>query len=181
MNFIKTHKKWCALALGIIIVIGAAAAVSAAVIQSRNAKEVTAAAENTERESQAVEAVEYASTEAETEISEEEYYEEELALDDSDENVEYEEKDKAKDKTEDFPYYISVNRQMNTVTIYSKDENGEYKVPIKAMVCSCGLNGGTPLGVFKTSTKYTWRALYGNVYGQFAYRINGPIMFHSVP
>lgn len=181
MNFIKTHKKWCALALGIIIVIGAAAAVSAAVIQSRNAKEVTAAAENTERESQAVEAVEYASTEAETEISEEEYYEEELALDDSDENVEYEEKDKAKEKTEDFPYYISVNRQMNTVTIYSKDENGEYKVPIKAMVCSCGLNGGTPLGVFKTSTKYTWRALYGNVYGQYAYRINGPIMFHSVP
>ena len=177
MNFIKTHKKWCAIALGIIIVIGAAVAVSAAVIHSRNAKDVPVAAENTERESRAVEAVEFISTEAEMEISEEEYYEEELALDDSDENVEY--KEAKQDNTK--PYLIRVNRLMNTVTVYSQDENGDYTVPIKAMVCSCGLNDGTPLGTFKTSTKYTWRALYGNVYGQYAYRIHGAIMFHSVP
>lgn len=179
MSFIKTHKKWCAIALGIIIVIGAAVAVSAAVIHSRNAKDVPVAAENTERESQAVEAVEFISTEAETEISEEEYYEEELALDDSDENVEYKEEEPKQDNTK--PYLIRVNRLMNTVTVYSQDENGNYTVPIKAMVCSCGLNDGTPLGTFKTSTKYTWRALYGNVYGQYAYRIHGAIMFHSVP
>ena len=117
-------------------------------------------------------------TEVETEISEEEYYEEELALDDSAENVTYVE---APPQVVEYPYFVRVNRMMNTVTIYAKDETGAYTVPVKAMVCSCGLNDGTPLGVFRTSTKYEWRALYGNVYGQYAYRINGPILFHSVP
>ena len=119
----------------------------------------------------------------ETEISVEEYYEEELAMDESTENVEYQEpKEQAQvPEIDKFPYYIKVNRLMNTVTVYAKDEAGAYTVPVKAMVCSCGLNDGTPLGTYKTSTKYEWRALYGNVYGQYAYRINGPIMFHSVP
>ena len=80
------------------------------------------------------------------------------------------------------PYYIKVNRQANCVTIYAPDENGEYTVPVKAMVCSVGKNAGsTPLGVFKTSDMYTWRYLYGNQYGQYAIRIVGSIMFHSVP
>ncbi len=81
----------------------------------------------------------------------------------------------------DYPYYIKVNRQANCVTVYTMDENGEYTVPIKAMICSVGLNDETPLGVFTTSDKYEWRYLYGDVYGQYAYRIEGSIMFHSVP
>lgn len=85
------------------------------------------------------------------------------------------------DEDDPFPYYIKVNRQANCVTIYIKDEQDEYTVPVKAMVCSVGKRGNTPLGVFKTSTKYNWRYLYGDVYGQYAYRINGPILFHSVP
>lgn len=79
------------------------------------------------------------------------------------------------------PYYIKVNRQQNTVTIYALDRDGYYTVPVKAMVCSVGKDDGTPLGTFQTSDKHTWCALVGNVYGQYAYRINGPIMFHSVP
>jgi lipoprotein-anchoring transpeptidase ErfK/SrfK len=79
------------------------------------------------------------------------------------------------------PYFIRVNRKLNVVTVYMKDSEGNYTVPFKAMVCSVGLNNATPTGTFKTSTKYEWHALYANTFGQYAYRINGPIMFHSVP
>lgn len=81
-----------------------------------------------------------------------------------------------------YPYYIKVNRLANCVTVYKQDENGKYTVPIKAMICSVGKNiNSTPKGVFKTSAKYTWRYLYGDQYGQYATRITGPILFHSVP
>lgn len=82
---------------------------------------------------------------------------------------------------EELPYYIKVNRQMNCVTIYVKDENGEYTIPYKAMVCSTGLYNGTPRGTYHLSTKYLWRELYGGVYGQYATRITGGVLFHSVP
>lgn len=78
-------------------------------------------------------------------------------------------------------YYIMVNRVANCVTVYEKDSNGEYTIPVKSFVCSVGLNNATPLGDFTISDKYLWRYLYGNVYGQYAIRIAGSIMFHSVP
>lgn len=114
-------------------------------------------------------------------ISQEKYYKEEEKLDDSEENVLYEEPKNTAKTPSGFPYLIRVNRLCNVVTVYAQDEAGNYTVPVRAMTCSVGLNGGTPTGVFKTSTKYAWRALYGNVYGQYAYRIKGPILFHSVP
>ena len=81
-----------------------------------------------------------------------------------------------------YPYYIKVNRLANCVTIYKQDENGAYTVPVKAMICSVGKNiNNTPAGVFKTSDKYTWRYLFGDQYGQYATRITGHILFHSVP
>lgn len=79
------------------------------------------------------------------------------------------------------PYYVKVNRQQNVVTVYALDENGYYTVPVRAMICSVGKNNGTPTGTFTTSDKHEWSALVGGVYGQYAYRINGQIMFHSVP
>lgn len=79
------------------------------------------------------------------------------------------------------PYYIRVNREANCVTVYTYDEAGNYTVPVKAMTCSVGLNGNTPLGVSKISDKYVWRLLFGDVYGHYAVRFNGHIMFHSVP
>ena len=49
------------------------------------------------------------------------------------------------------------------------------------MVCSTGVS--TPRsGVYKlTTTRYRWRALFGGVYGQYAVKIVGNILFHSVP
>lgn len=120
------------------------------------------------------------------EIGEENYMEQELALDDSEENEKIEEPVLPEvtgfgQKNSRYPYYIMVNRQENCVTVYEQDENGEYTIPMKAMVCSVGVSDGTPLGTFRTSDKYAWRYLYGDVYGQYAYRINKNILFHSVP
>lgn len=75
-------------------------------------------------------------------------------------------------------FYIKVNRLMNTVTVYTKDDAGEFTVPIKAMRCSTG-GEGTPLGVFSLKERYEFRRLLFDVYGQYATRIEGQILFHS--
>ena len=76
-------------------------------------------------------------------------------------------------------YYIKVNYGANAVTIYKKDENGYYSIPVKAMVCSCGT--ATPKsGVYKTSKGYEWGTLEGGTFGRYSTRIIGGILFHSV-
>lgn len=80
-------------------------------------------------------------------------------------------------------YCIAVNTAQNIVIIYTKDEDGNYTKPYKAMVCSCGImpNSATKLGTFYTSEKLRWHYLNGGVYGQYCTRISGPYLFHSVP
>ncbi len=80
----------------------------------------------------------------------------------------------------DAPYYIKINVEANVVTIYKKDSSGNYTTPVKAMICSVGTATPTS-GVYTISDKYTWRLLQGGVYGQYACRITGHILFHSVP
>ena len=79
------------------------------------------------------------------------------------------------------PYYIKINRQQNVVTVYKKDDRDEYTIPVRAILCSTGLYNATPKGVFHLSNKYIWRELNGGVYGQYASRITGGVLFHSVP
>ena len=51
------------------------------------------------------------------------------------------------DSDSDLPLYeIHVNCKQNVVTVYTYDDKGEYSVPIRAMVCSCGLDDGTIRG-----------------------------------
>ncbi len=58
----------------------------------------------------------------------------------------------------DGEYYIKVNYEANVVTVYQKDEQGEYTNAVKAMICSTGQL--TPEnGVFETSDRYDWRNL----------------------
>lgn len=97
------------------------------------------------------------------------------------ENADMETTETTETAEEEFPYYIKVNCQQNCTTIYTKDEKGEYTVPHKAMICSTGLYNATPRGTFQLSSKYLWRELFGGVYGQYATRITGGILFHSVP
>lgn len=81
-------------------------------------------------------------------------------------------------------YYIKVNLEQNVVTIYSKDENGEYTIPVRAMVCSTGKatpTSGTytiPNGKWD---RWAWGQMVGNVWAQYYVRIKGSILFHSVP
>lgn len=94
-------------------------------------------------------------------------------------------KNKVQQSTTKYPigktkYYIKVNYGANVVTIYKKDENGYYSIPVKAMVCSCGT--ATPKsGVYKTSKGYEWGTLEGGTFGRYSTRIIGGILFHSVP
>lgn len=78
-------------------------------------------------------------------------------------------------------YYIMVNRQENCVTVYTYDDDGEYTVPVRAMVCSCGTNYGTITGDFGIYFKNEWHPLFDNVYGHYVSGISGDYLFHSVP
>lgn len=80
---------------------------------------------------------------------------------------------------EGFPYLVCVNRASSCTTVYTADEAGRYTRPYAAFVCSGGPD--TPTGVFNTPVNYPWRLLSGPCYGQYATRINGPYLFHSVP
>lgn len=77
------------------------------------------------------------------------------------------------------PVRIMVNKQRNCITVYEKDEKGEFNTPVKAMICSVGYN--TPVGKYQTSDRYTWKIVNGNVWAQYATRITGNVLFHSVP
>lgn len=82
----------------------------------------------------------------------------------------------------DHQYCFAVNTAQNIVIAYEQDEDGVYSKPAKAFVCSCGLaSSPTKQGVFRTSDTYRWRLLNGGVWGQWATRITGPYLFHSVP
>jgi lipoprotein-anchoring transpeptidase ErfK/SrfK len=77
-------------------------------------------------------------------------------------------------------YYIKVNYGANVVTIYTKDSDGNYTVPVKAMICSSGR--ATPIsGRYPIKGRWRWLGLMGGVYGQYSTQIVGNILFHSVP
>ncbi len=79
------------------------------------------------------------------------------------------------------PYMVAVNRAASVVTVYAKDEEGNYTKPVKAMLCSAGRQRhNTSVGTYTTTERYRWRALYEGV-GQYAIRIFDNVLFHSVP
>lgn len=82
-------------------------------------------------------------------------------------------------KADSYPYLISINKQMNTITIYGKNEEGEYKVPVKAFICSTGW--ATPLGDFTIQIQYRWKELMNDCWGQYSSRVTWDgIIIHSV-
>ena len=78
-------------------------------------------------------------------------------------------------------YSINVNRAQSIVTVYTYDQKGNYTVPVRAMLCSCGMKKSTITGEFDIYFKAEWHALYNNVYGQYISGISGDYLFHSVP
>ncbi|MBQ6625802.1 MAG: DUF5011 domain-containing protein [Ruminococcus sp.] len=92
--------------------------------------------------------------------------------------------EKNKDDSSKELYSVKVNRRTNTVTVYTYDNRGDYVIPVRAMVCSCGENTQeniTPTGEYSVYFKSRWHALFGDVYGQYVTGFSGHYLFHSVP
>ncbi len=83
-------------------------------------------------------------------------------------------------------FALQVNIGTNVVTVFAKDENGQFTVPYKAMTCSSGLATDeypepTPLGNFNLKTAHIWCRMVDWTYSQYSYFIYSDIMFHSTP
>jgi len=80
------------------------------------------------------------------------------------------------------PYGIKVNRSLNTVTIYTLDEMGNYTVPVRAMICSTARKGyRMPMGTFYLENfRSPWRLMVDGTYGQYATCFEGNYLFHSI-
>lgn len=93
----------------------------------------------------------------------------------SDMDVVYKDKNTVSNK----PYLIQVNKSQNCIIIYKKGASGKYTEPERAMICSVGFD--TPVGEFTTSDKYEWKIVNGNVWAQYATRVVGNVLIHSMP
>ena len=81
----------------------------------------------------------------------------------------------------DQPYLVCVNRAMCTVTVYGRDENTNYTIPVKAFACSVGREGHeTITGTYKTTDRFPWCYMVDGTWGRYAIRISGGYMFHSI-
>lgn len=78
-------------------------------------------------------------------------------------------------------YFIRVNRALNCATVYARDEEGEYSIPYKVLLCSTGRNNRTPVGTFPLKERYRWRCMLGGVWSQYATRVYRGVLIHSVP
>ena len=75
-------------------------------------------------------------------------------------------------------YELHVNKQLNCLTVYAKDGDNGFIIPVKAMLTSVG--DDTPLGTFHTPEKYRWRFMVNDTYTQYATRITKGFLFHSI-
>lgn len=82
------------------------------------------------------------------------------------------------------PYILKVSTNDQRVYAYGLDDNNEYTVLVRTMKCSTGKNATpTPKGTFQATTGPGARWHYFKKYtcwAQYAYYIEGDIMFHSV-
>ncbi|MCR5324600.1 MAG: L,D-transpeptidase family protein [Lachnospiraceae bacterium] len=80
-------------------------------------------------------------------------------------------------------YRIVVDLYHQLVMAFSKDENGEYTVPVRFMLCSSGADSSqSPTGTFKMRNYRVRYALFNNTtsYAQYWSLITGRIYFHSI-
>lgn len=82
------------------------------------------------------------------------------------------------------PYVLKISTDKQRVYAYGLDNNGEYTVLVRTMKCSTGKDvTPTPKGTFQNGTGPGARWHYFKKYkcwAQYAYYIDGDIMFHSV-
>lgn len=82
------------------------------------------------------------------------------------------------------PFAITVDVRNQAVTVYTRDENGEYTVPVRQMICSTGTKANpSDVGDWTLNgRKANWCVFpqWGNSYARYWTRINSSIAFHSV-
>ena len=76
-------------------------------------------------------------------------------------------------------YCLKVNLLASVMTVYAKDGTKDYTIPLKAYLCSGNIYD--TCGTYSLGVKYRFRSLYYNCYSQWASRIFGDILFHTVP
>jgi len=81
------------------------------------------------------------------------------------------------------PFHIVVDVANQVTSVYGRDENGEYTVPVRQMLCSTGMKA-TPsdVGDWVLNGRHaTWCIFpkWGNSYARYWTRINSNIAFHS--
>lgn len=76
------------------------------------------------------------------------------------------------------PFFISINKQMNCMTVFAKDGNNGFIIPVKTFLTSTGPD--TPLGTFQTPEKYRWRDMNHGIFTQYATRIWKGFLIHSI-
>lgn len=110
----------------------------------------------------------------------------ENTIDEDDDNKDQNDKEKNDAKKDNTPkYYIKINNKSNRVNIYGKDNDGNYNILVKTMICSTG-EFTPPCNMYpKTKykmlgTRYSW-AKFHSVYVRYPTQIVGGIFFHSVP
>ncbi|MBQ8161155.1 MAG: peptidoglycan-binding protein, partial [Clostridia bacterium] len=84
---------------------------------------------------------------------------------------------------EPVPFHITVDVTNQAVTVYSRDENGEYTVVVRQMICSTGTKKNpSDVGEFVLNgrkTRWCYFPTWGD-YAQYWTQINPSIAFHSV-
>ena len=81
------------------------------------------------------------------------------------------------------PYYVVVDVQNQVTKVYGIDENGEYTIPVRNMICSTGMvSTPSDVGDWVTNgrrAQWAYFSLYGS-HARYWTRINEDIAFHSV-
>ncbi len=80
-------------------------------------------------------------------------------------------------------YKIIVDLKYQVVMVYAKDDNGEYTIPVRYMLCSSGADKSqSPVGTFEMKNYRVRFSRFVNTdsFGQYWSLITGRIYFHSV-
>ena len=82
------------------------------------------------------------------------------------------------------PFAMTVDVTNQVTTVYGRDENGEYTVPVRRMLCSTGTKANpSDVGDWVLNGRHArWCVFpkWGNSYARYWTRINASIAFHSV-
>ena len=83
----------------------------------------------------------------------------------------------------DYPYAIVVDRGAQVVTVLTVGQSGKYDLIARQMICSTDKYGWKPgNGIYKMhGQRKRWMSTLTGSYVQYATRISGTILFHSIP